>query len=78
MNLETPSLINRITNDVNQLQLALAMFIRLAIRVPFLCIGGIIMVMFFWILKLSTIMFLSIPIFALVFIYDNEQLSSTI
>ncbi|MBD8045937.1 ABC transporter ATP-binding protein [Clostridium faecium] len=61
----TPSLINRITNDVNQLQLALAMFIRLAIRVPFLCIGGIIMVMFLD-FKLSTIMFLSIPIFALV------------
>ncbi|GAA0122915.1 ABC transporter ATP-binding protein [Clostridium faecium] len=61
----TPSLINRITNDVNQLQLALAMFIRLAIRVPFLCIGGIIMVIFLD-FKLSTIMFLSIPIFALV------------
>lgn len=61
----TPSLINRVTNDVNQLQLALAMFIRLAIRVPFLCIGGIIMAMFLD-LKLSSIMYLSIPIFAFV------------
>ncbi|WP_291580431.1 ABC transporter ATP-binding protein [Clostridium sp. UBA6640] len=61
----TASLINRVINDVNQLQLALAMFIRLAIRVPFLCIGGIIMVMFLDV-KLSTIMYLSIPIFALV------------
>ena len=41
----TTSLINRVTNDVNQLQLGLAMFIRLAIRVPFLSIGGIIMAM---------------------------------
>ncbi|URZ00075.1 ABC transporter ATP-binding protein [Clostridium felsineum] len=61
----TPSLINRVTNDVNQLQLALAMFIRLAIRVPFLCIGGVIMAMFLDI-KLSSIMYLSIPIFAFV------------
>ncbi|HCQ91672.1 MAG TPA: ATP-binding protein [Clostridium sp.] len=61
----TASLINRVINDVNQLQLALAMFIRLAIRVPFLCIGGIIMVMFLDV-KLSTIMYLSIPIFAFV------------
>ncbi|PJI09655.1 MULTISPECIES: ABC transporter ATP-binding protein [Clostridium] len=61
----TPSLINRVTNDVNQLQLALAMFIRLAIRVPFLCVGGIVMAMFLD-LKLSSIMYLSIPVFAFV------------
>ncbi|KHD38522.1 ATP-binding protein [Clostridium acetobutylicum] len=61
----TASLINRVTNDVNQLQLALAMFIRLAIRVPFLCIGGIIMAMFLDV-KLSAIMYLSIPVFAFV------------
>jgi ATP-binding cassette subfamily B protein len=59
----TPSLINRVTNDVNQLQLGLAMLIRLAIRVPFLCIGGIIMAMYLDI-KLSLIMYLSIPFFA--------------
>jgi ATP-binding cassette subfamily B multidrug efflux pump len=59
----TSSLINRVTNDVNQLQLGLAMLIRLAIRVPFLCIGGIIMAMYLD-LKLSLIMYLSIPFFA--------------
>lgn len=59
----TPSLINRVTNDVNQLQLGLAMLIRLAIRVPFLCIGGIVMAMYLDI-KLSLIMYLSIPFFA--------------
>ncbi len=58
----TSSLINRVTNDVNQLQLGLAMFIRLAIRVPFLCIGGIIMAMLLDV-KLSLIMYLSIPFF---------------
>jgi ATP-binding cassette subfamily B protein len=59
----TSSLINRVTNDVNQLQSALAMFMRLAIRVPFLCIGGIIMAMLLDV-KLSSIMYLSIPIIA--------------
>ncbi len=38
----TPSLITRITGDVNQLQLAVAMTIRLASRSPFLIIGSII------------------------------------
>lgn len=59
----TPSLINRVTNDANQLQLALALFIRLAIRVPFLCVGGIVMAMLLDV-KLSVIMYLSIPLFA--------------
>ena len=35
----TPSLITRMTNDINQLQLAVAMLIRLVIRAPFLVIG---------------------------------------
>lgn len=39
----TPSLITRMTNDINQLQLAVAMLIRLVIRAPFLVIGAIAM-----------------------------------
>lgn len=39
----TPSLITRMTNDVNQLQLAVAMAIRLVSRSPFLIIGSLIM-----------------------------------
>lgn len=70
----TPSLINRVTNDVNQLQLGLAMLIRLAIRVPFLCIGGIIMAMYLDI-KLSLIMYLSIPFFAFaIYLIMNKSL----
>ncbi|EPR12760.1 ABC transporter ATP-binding protein [Ruminiclostridium papyrosolvens] len=61
----TPSLINRITSDVNQLQLAVAMLIRLVVRVPFLCIGGLIMAMTIN-LKLSVILFITMPLFALV------------
>ncbi len=61
----TPSLINRVTSDVNQLQLAVAMLIRLVVRVPFLCIGGLIMAMTIN-LKLSVILFITMPLFALV------------
>lgn len=38
-----PSLITRVTNDVTQLQQAVAMLIRLAIRAPFLVIGATVM-----------------------------------
>ncbi len=58
----TSSLTNRITNDVNQIQLAIAMLIRLVIRAPFLCLGGLVMA-FVLDPKLSIIMLIVIPIF---------------
>lgn len=61
----TPSLINRITNDINQLQLAVAMLIRLVIRAPFICIGAIIMAMIMD-FKLSLILIAATPIFAII------------
>lgn len=39
----TDTLITRLTSDINQLQLALAMLIRLVVRAPFLSIGSVIM-----------------------------------
>ena len=36
----TPSLITRITNDVNQVQLAVALGVRMLIRWPFLAVGS--------------------------------------
>lgn len=59
------SLINRITGDVNQLQSAVAMLIRLVIRAPFLCVGGLVMAMAID-LKLSVIFMIVIPLFILV------------
>ncbi|MCH5194030.1 MAG: ABC transporter ATP-binding protein [Oscillospiraceae bacterium] len=41
----TASLINRITTDVNQVQTAVAMLIRLVVRAPFLVIGAAVMAM---------------------------------
>ena len=61
----TQSLVNRITNDVNQLQLAVAMFIRLVIRAPFICVGAIIMSMILD-FRLSLILLIATPIFGVI------------
>lgn len=61
----TPSLINRITNDVNQMQIAVAMLIRLVIRAPFICIGAIIMAMLLD-FRLSLVLIAAAPVFAVI------------
>lgn len=61
----TPSLITRMTNDINQLQYAVAMLIRLVIRAPFLVVGAMIMATTIN-LKLSLIFFIASPLIALV------------
>lgn len=61
----TPSLITRITNDVNQLQQAVALLIRLVIRAPFLAIGAVIAAMLIdW--KLGLILLVATPVIALI------------
>ncbi|MGX7060269.1 ABC transporter ATP-binding protein [Vagococcus humatus] len=59
----TSTLITRMTNDINQVQLALAMLIRLVIRAPFLSIGSIIMA-FYIQPKMGLIFLVTLPIFA--------------
>lgn len=61
----TASLTNRITNDINQLQLAVAMLIRLVVRTPFICIGAIVMAMFLD-LRLSLLLWGAVPVFVLI------------
>lgn len=63
--LGTSSLITRVTNDVNQLQVAVAMLIRLAIRAPFLAIGAIVMAMLLD-LKLSVVFLVTAPLIVLI------------
>ncbi|MHC1749129.1 MAG: ABC transporter ATP-binding protein [Cellulosilyticaceae bacterium] len=64
-NFGTPTLLTRLTNDVGQLQLAVAMLIRLVVRAPFICIGAIIMAMILN-FKLSLILIATAPIFVLI------------
>ena len=61
----TPSLITRMTSDINQLQLAVAMLIRLVIRAPFLVIGALVMACTID-LKMSLIFFVASPLIAFV------------
>lgn len=59
--LGTNSLITRITNDVNQIQLVVAMLIRLVIRAPFLVIGAAVMALMID-LKLGLIFIIVAPL----------------
>lgn len=61
----TPSLITRITNDVNQVQNAVAMLIRLVVRAPFLVIGAAVMAMGID-LKLSVVFLAVMPLVSLI------------
>ena len=70
----TTSLINRIGNDVNQLQVAVAMLIRLVIRAPFIIIGAIIMAMILD-FRLSLVLAAAVPFIALI-LYGFIRLST--
>lgn len=61
----TNSLITRLTNDVNQMQVAVAILIRLVVRAPFLVIGATVMAMLLD-LKLSIIFLIVAPLVAAV------------
>ena len=63
--LGTTSLINRLTGDINQLQTAVAMMIRLVIRAPFLAIGSTVMAIYID-LKLSVIFLIASPLIAFI------------
>ncbi len=62
--LGTSSLITRLTSDINQLQVAVAMLIRLVVRAPFLVIGATVMA-FTIDVKLSMIFLAAIPLIAI-------------
>lgn len=62
----TPSLITRITNDVNQVQLAVALGVRMLIRWPFLAVGSMVAALAID-LKLGMIFLICTPAIGLVF-----------
>lgn len=61
----TDTLVTRMTNDINQLQLALAMLIRLVVRAPFLSIGSVLMA-FIIDARLGMLYLLLLPIFCVI------------
>ena len=62
----TPSLITRITNDVNQVQLAVALGVRMLIRWPFLAVGSMCAALAID-LKLGIVFLICTPAIGLVF-----------
>lgn len=62
----TPSLITRITNDVNQVQLAVALGVRMLIRWPFLAVGSMCAALAID-LKLGMVFLICTPAIGLVF-----------
>lgn len=66
--LGTSSLINRVNGDVNQIQLLVAMTIRLLSRSPVLAIGGVLMSFYVnW--KMAMILLLVVPVAAVVLFF---------
>lgn len=62
------TLITRMTNDINQMQLALAMLIRLVVRAPFLSIGALIMAFYIdW--QIGLIFLAILPLFSLLLFF---------
>lgn len=61
----TSSLTNRLTNDINQMQLAIAMLIRLVVRSPFI-VGGTIVIALFLDVQLGLILMASTPFIILI------------
>lgn len=62
------TLITRMTNDVNQMQLALAMLIRLVVRAPFLSIGALVMAFYIdW--QIGLIFVAILPIFSVLLLF---------
>ncbi len=70
----TATLNNRITHDVNRIETALGMFLRMVMRTPFLIIGSIIMTMIIS-LKLSLIFLIIAPLilFAVFIIFKKTE-----
>ncbi len=58
------AIVNRLTNDIFNIEIAIAMWIRLVIRVPFICIASLVMIGFIN-MKIALMVFVSTIIFSL-------------
>ncbi len=65
---KTGSLVTRTTNDVTQIQNAFTTCIRMLVRAPFLCIGGVVMVLVLN-AKLSLVVLAAIPFLAAMIVF---------
>lgn len=68
----TASLVNRLTNDTNTVQNGVNMFIRLAVRAPFLVIGAAVMAVMID-LKLSLVFFIAAPLISAIIFFIMQK-----
>lgn len=66
------SLITRLTNDITQVQMMVLMSLRIMVRAPLLCIGGIIMAVSIN-TRLSLILLLAVPALLLAFVFVMKK-----
>ncbi len=68
----TPSLINRLTNDIGQVESAVGVFMRLILRVPFLLIGSFVLSLLINV-KMSLLFLVLIPLICLVLVWYTKK-----
>ena len=68
----TASLINRITNDINQIESSLGVFMRTILRVPFLLIGAFVLSLMINV-KMSLIFLVLIPVLTIALIIYTKK-----
>ncbi len=71
---KTSSLITRMTNDITQVQMALMMFLRMMVRAPLTCLGGVVMAMRLN-LRLSTIFLVAMPVLLVAILFIVRKAS---
>jgi ATP-binding cassette, subfamily B, multidrug efflux pump len=70
--LKTSSLITRLTNDVMQMQNIVMMMLRIMVRAPLLCIGGVIMALLIN-AKLALILVVAMPILIVAIVFITRR-----
>ena len=68
----TASLVNRLTNDINQIESAIGVFMRTILRVPFLLIGAFVLSLLINV-KMSLIFLVLIPVLTIVLIIYTKK-----
>lgn len=68
----TASLVNRLTNDVNQVENSVSVFIRMLLRVPFLLIGAFVMSLIINV-KMSLVFLILIPLVSIILFFYTKK-----
>ena len=70
----TASLVNRLTNDINQIEHSIGVFMRTILRVPFLLVGAFVLSLVINI-KMSLIFLILIPILVVILVFYTKKTS---